>query len=259
MLVVSRILWLKFNFHIRKYSNNTHYIYVSQFIFQRFFHMSNNICDIFTNINLSNMKAQSLIIVVLSVALLFAVIKIVTSRATTIAGNAADAVINNIMTRTSIRSFTDESLTGEQIETLLKAGMAAPSAVNKQPWKFIVVKNCEVLKRIADTLPNTRLTTATCAIVVCGDMTKTLDGVARDFWIHDCSAATENILLAAHAMGVGAVWAGIFPNPDRVSQLRGLIDIPETLVPLCVVALGHPAENPEPKDKWKTENYMVIE
>ena len=205
------------------------------------------------------MKSSAIIIVVLAVALLFAVIKILTTSKQAPAGSNADAVINNIMTRTSIRSFTDEPLTDSQIETLLRAGMAAPSAVNKQPWKFVVVKNKPLLQQIADSLPNTRLATAVCAIVVCGDMTKTLDGVARDFWIHDCSAATENILLAAHALELGAVWAGIFPNPDRVDKLRGLIDLPETQIPLCVIAIGHPAENPTPKDKWNQENYRVIE
>lgn len=196
---------------------------------------------------------------VLAVALVFAVIKIVTTKSAEPTASSADAVINNIMTRTSIRSFADKPLADSQIETLLRAGMAAPSAVNKQPWKFVVVKNKQLLRQIADSLPNTRLTTAACAIVVCGDMTKTLDGVARDFWIHDCSAATENILLAAHALELGAVWAGIFPNPDRVDKLRVLVDIPETQIPLCVIAIGHPAENPSPKDKWTPENYRVIE
>lgn len=205
------------------------------------------------------MKSSAIIIVVLAVALLFAVIKILTTSKQAPAGSNADAVISNIMTRTSIRSFTDEPLTDSQIETLLRAGMAAPSAVNKQPWKFVVVKNKPLLQQIADSLPNTRLSSAACAIVVCGDMTKTLDGVARDFWIHDCSAATENILLAVHALELGAVWAGIFPNLDRVDKLRGLIDLPETQIPLCVIAIGHPAENPTPKDKWNQENYRVIE
>lgn len=205
------------------------------------------------------MKSSAIIIVVLAVALLFAVIKILTTSKHAPAGSNADAVISNIMTRTSIRLFTDEPLTDSQIETLLRAGMAAPSAVNKQPWKFVVVKNKPILQQIADSLPNTRLSSAVCAIVVCGDMTKTLDGVAREFWIHDCSAATENILLAAHALELGAVWAGIFPNPDRVDKLRGLIDLPETQIPLCVIAIGHPAENPTPKDKWNQENYRVIE
>ena len=205
------------------------------------------------------MKTSTIIIVVLAVALVFAVIKIVTTKSTEPTASSADAVINNIMTRTSIRSFTDEPLADSQIETLLRAGMAAPSAVNKQPWKFVVVKNKQLLRQIADSLPNTRLTTAACAIVVCGDMTKTLDGVGRDFWIHDCSAATENILLAAHALELGAVWAGIFPNPDRVDKLRVLVDIPETQIPLCVIAIGHPAENPSPKDKWTHDNYRVIE
>lgn len=202
---------------------------------------------------------QVLVIAVLSAALIMAVVLLVMNKRRSGSVCDADAVINNIMTRASIRTFTDEPLTDSQIEALLKAGMAAPSARNKQPWKFVVVKSRPLLRQIADSLPNTRLASAACAIVVCGDMTKTLDGVDRNFWIHDCSAATENILLAAHALGLGAVWTGIFPNPDRVDKLRGLTDIPETQIPLCVIAIGRPAENPAPKDKWNPENYRMIE
>lgn len=205
------------------------------------------------------MKPQ-LIIAVLAVALLFAVIKIVTMKKTESVDNGANVIINNIMTRTSIRSFTDEALNDEQIETILRAGMAAPSAVNKQPWKFVVVKNRAKLKEIADSIgPSRPAASAACVIAVCGDMTKTLDGIGRDFWIHDCSAATENILLAAHALGLGAVWMGIFPDTDRVKTVRSILDIPETQEILSLVAIGHPAENPTPKDKWNPENYKVIE
>lgn len=206
------------------------------------------------------MKPQVLIIVVLSVALLFAVIKIVASRNTKQAGSVANAVIDNIMTRTSIRSFTDEALTDVLIETLLKAGMAAPSAVNKQPWKFVVVKNRSIMKQIADSIgPSRPAANAACVIAVCGDMTKTLDGIGRANWIHDCSAATENILLAAHALGLGAVWMATYPYPDRMDKVRALLNVPENEETLCLIAIGYPAENPTPKDKWKPENYRVIE
>ena len=115
---------------------------------------------------------QVLVIAVLSAALIMAVVLLVMSKRRSGSVCDADAVINNIMTRTSIRTFTNESLTDSQIETLLKAGMAAPSARNKQPWKFVVVKSRPLLRQIADLLPNTRLTSAACAIIVCGDMTK---------------------------------------------------------------------------------------
>ncbi len=205
------------------------------------------------------MKVQT-IIVVLSVTLLLVVIKLVINKKTFWASNDANVAINNIMTRTSIRSYTDEPVTDAQIETLLRAGMAAPSAVNKQPWKFVVVKNRAKLKEIADSIgPSRAAAGAACVIAVCGDMTKTLDGVGRDFWIHDCSAATENILLAAHALGLGAVWMGISPDKVRVQTARTLLDIPENQEVLCFIAIGYPAENPTPKDKWKPENYRVIE
>ena len=206
------------------------------------------------------MKSQALIIIVLSMALVFAVIKILTIGKQLSVGGNAEAVINNIMTRTSIRSFTDEPLTDSQIETLLRAGMAAPSAVNKQPWKFVVVKNRAILKQIADSIgPSRPAATAACVIAVCGDMTKVMEGIGRANWIHDCSAATENILLAAHALGLGAVWMGIYPQPDRMQIVRSMLNVPETEETLCLIAIGHPAENQTPKDKWKPENYRVIE
>ncbi|MBO7476366.1 MAG: nitroreductase family protein [Salinivirgaceae bacterium] len=200
---------------------------------------------------------QALIIAVLSAALIIAVVMLAMNKRQS--GSIADVVITNIMTRTSIRSYTAEPITDSQIETLLKAGMAAPSALNKQPWKFVVVRNRAKLKEIADSIgPSRSAASAACVIAVCGDMTKTLDGVGRDFWIHDCSAATENILLAAHALGLGAVWMGISPDTDRVKVVRSVLDIPDNQEVLCLIAIGHPAENPTPKDKWDPENYRVI-
>lgn len=201
---------------------------------------------------------QALIIAVLSVALIIAVVMLAMNKRQS--GSIADAAINNIMTRTSVRSYTNEPVTDAQIETMLRAGMAAPSALNKQPWKFVVVKNREKLKEIADSIvPSRAAAGAACVIAVCGDMTKTLDDIGRDFWIHDCSAATENILLAANALGLGAVWMGIFPDKNRVRTSRALLDIPENQEVLCIIAIGHPAEKPTPKDKWKPENYRIIE
>ena len=167
----------------------------------------------------------------------------------------ADAVLETIMTRTSVRAFTDRPIEDEKIELMLRAGMAAPTAVNKQPWAFVVVRSREQLDRLCDTNPNARmLATAQAAIVVCGDMTKAIEGPMQSFWIQDASAATENILLAAHALGLGAVWTGVYPNPERVAAVSDVLGLPEYAVPLCVIPMGYPAESPQPKEKWKPEN-----
>ena len=97
------------------------------------------------------------------------------------------------------------------------------------------------------------------AIVVCGNMDKALSGKGQAYWIQDCSAATENILLAAHALGLGAVWTGVYPMDDRVTAVSKAVKLPETIVPLCVIVIGHPAESPTPKDKWKPENVSYNE
>ena len=124
-------------------------------------------------------------------------------------------VINNIMTRTSIRQYTNEPVSKADIETMLRAGMAAPTAVNKQPWHFVAVTNKEKLAELAGR--RGMIKQAGVAIVVCGNLDKAMQGKAQEYWIQDCSAATENILLAAKALGLGAVWTGCYPMDDRVS------------------------------------------
>ena len=168
--------------------------------------------------------------------------------------NNTAAVINNIMTRTSIRQFTSQPIGSDTLTALVKAGMAAPTAVNKQPWSFIVVTEREVLDSLMNVHPYSNLSTATAAIVVCGEMEKALDGFGRDYWIQDCSAATENILLAAHAYGLGAVWCGVYPNPNVIPGVKRVLSIPGAVTPLSLITLGHPADNPAPKDKWNPEN-----
>lgn len=166
-----------------------------------------------------------------------------------------DAVINNILTRTSIREYQDKAVEKDKVETLLRAGMAAPSAVNRQPWHFIVLTDKKMLAAIADITPNAAMAEkAPLAIVVCGDMTKALVGGGREFWVQDASAATENILLAAHALGLGAVWTGTYPSKDRSAKVAELLKMPDTLIPLNTIVIGYPAENPAPKDKWNPQN-----
>lgn len=167
-------------------------------------------------------------------------------------------ILSSIMTRTSIRKYTDQPISKADIETLLRAGMAAPTAVNKQPWHFVAVTDKAKLKELSrgrgDMLEQCAL-----AIVVCGNMDKALSGKGQAYWIQDCSAATENILLAAHALGLGAVWTGVYPMDDRVTAVSKAVKLPETIVPLCVIVIGHPAESPTPKDKWKPENVSYNE
>lgn len=164
-------------------------------------------------------------------------------------------VVDNIMTRTSIRSYTDKAVDAAMVETLLRAGMAAPTAKNQQPWDFMVVRDRALLQSLADSLPNALMTgEAPLAIVVCGNLQKSLPGVSASSWIMDTSAATENILLAAHSLGLGAVWTGVHPYPERIRAVRTVLGIPSYIVPLCVIPIGYPAETPAPKDKWKPEN-----
>lgn len=159
-------------------------------------------------------------------------------------------VINNILTRVSVRQFTGEPLTQAQVDTLLRAAMAAPSAVNKQPWAFVVISDKQIIDRIGAELPNTRCqNNAPLAIVLCGDLDKALEGAGRDFWVQDVAAATENLLLAAHSMGLGAVWTGMYPTP-RAAQVQEMLGLPENIVPLAIVPVGYPAEQPAVKQKY---------
>ena len=177
----------------------------------------------------------------------------------TITTNDNETTMNNaietLMTRTSIRSFTDRVVSADTIEMLLRAGMAAPTAVNKQPWHFVVINDRAKLDELGGNGRQSQMwQESTLAIAVCGNMEKALEGPAQAFWIQDCSAATENILLAAHALGLGAVWTGCYPMEERVANVSQVLNLPEHIVPLCVIVMGYPNEQPEPKDKWKVEN-----
>ena len=167
---------------------------------------------------------------------------------------AADAVLENIHNRKSVRQYTAEPVSEEHIQTMLKAAMAAPSAVNYQPWRFVVVTEREQLDAMAEVLPFARmLKQAPLAIVVCGE-TLWFEGKENIFWQQDCSAATQYLLLAAEALGLGAVWTGVYPDPERSAQLSAFLGLPETVQPLCAIPIGHPAGDDKPKDKWKPEN-----
>jgi nitroreductase len=166
-----------------------------------------------------------------------------------------DATMRTILSRTSVRSYTEKVVESEKVEQLLRAAMAAPTAVNKQPWAFVVITERVLLDTLSVLLPYGKmLKSAPMAIVVCGDLNKALLEINQAYWVQDCSAASQNILLAAQSMGLGAVWTGVYPREDRVADVRGVLNIPNNLVPLNVIPVGYPKGDITPKDKWNTEN-----
>ncbi len=167
----------------------------------------------------------------------------------------ANAALECIMTRTSVREYTADTISDSDLEKMLRAAMAAPSAGNKQPWRFVVIKDRTTLDTIANHLHTIHMAAqAPMAIVVCGDMKATFEGEGIDYWVQDTSAATENLLLAAHALGLGAVWCGVTPLADRQEFISQLLQLPADIKPLDVIVIGHPAHEQAPKDKWKPEN-----
>lgn len=170
--------------------------------------------------------------------------------------DATQAVLDNIAARTSVRAYTSEPVPDEMVETLLRAAMAAPSAMNRQPWEFVVVNDRAVLDSLAGKLRYAKmLVQAPLAIVVCAEtMITHRDGSQSEngLWEHDASAATQNILLAAKALGLGAVWTAAV-DEERSTAVKEALNIPGSVMPLCVIPIGFPAEDPEPKDKWKPE------
>ncbi len=163
--------------------------------------------------------------------------------------------IDAIMTRTSVRQYqSDRTISADTVELLLRAGMAAPTAGNRQPWEFVVVDTREGLDSLMNASPHGKmLETATLAIVPCGNMERTLQKDAHMMWVQDLSAATENILLAAHALGLGAVWVGVYPVAERVEGISKALQLPGEIIPLCVISIGYPASDNQPKDKWEPE------
>ena len=158
---------------------------------------------------------------------------------------AQNPAIENILTRRSIRSYTDQDVEPEKIEAILEAGMAAPSGKNGQPWDFIVLTRREILDEMAERLPYAKmLREARVAIAVCADRTKS------PYWYVDCSAAAENILLAAHALGLGAVGTPTYPYRDRMDVVKELCGLPGSYDSLCVIPVGYPAREARPKDNF---------
>ncbi len=204
------------------------------------------------------MNSNSWIILLLGAALVAVSIRLAISvnsgsKDSAAAMSDSQAALENIMTRASVREYTDSVVPDSVVEKILRAGMAAPTAANRQPWHFFVIENQAVKDSIASAFKYAKMVSGSAFdVVVCGNtnLIFTGDTPVRGNWVLDCSAATENMLLAAHALGIGGVWCGIYPEDDRVADLTRILSLPDTLVPLNVVSFGYPKKTVVPKDKW---------
>ncbi|MGD1045290.1 MAG: nitroreductase family protein [Bacteroidota bacterium] len=162
----------------------------------------------------------------------------------------AISVIHN---RKSVRNFTGESVAQIEIDMLLKAAMAAPSAVNCQPWEFIIVTNRKTLDALSDALPFAKMIfKAGAAIIVCGVPAKAHKQM-EEYTVIDSTLASQNILLAAEAIGLGAIWTAAYPYPDRMKSVKTILNIPENIISLNVIPIGHPTGEDKPKEKFNPE------
>ena len=160
--------------------------------------------------------------------------------------------MKEIFDRRSVRTYTDRDVTPQEEEKLLRAAMQAPSAGNEQPWEFIVLRDGEQMLKIEEGQQYaTMLKTAPLAIVVCGNTE--CQRFPHDFWVQDCSAAIQNLLLEAVHLGLGGVWMGVYPVPERVENIKKVLSLPESVIPLGVIAIGQPAQQPQPADRYLPE------
>lgn len=163
--------------------------------------------------------------------------------------------IQALLTRRSVRHYTNELVSAEQQETILKAAMHAPSANNQQPWQFIVVTEREKLTHLTELHPYAKsLLEAPMCIVVCGDLDL---AKSADYWVQDCSAATQNLMVAAHALGLGTVWLGVYPREARYKAIQEYLGLPETVVPFALIAVGHPSEPLPTVDRYQAERVHI--
>ena len=162
-----------------------------------------------------------------------------------------------LLKRRSVRKFTKEPVADEMIKELLHAAMSGPSACNRKPWEFYVVTNYQVLEELKSASKFTKIS-AKLAIVVCGNLSRALPMHLADYWIQDCSAATENILLRATDLDLGAVWCGIHPQKRAEEKVRKALGIAEKQIPLNIIYIGHPAEEVEARDQYEEKRVHYI-
>ncbi|MGI6394560.1 MAG: nitroreductase family protein [bacterium] len=159
--------------------------------------------------------------------------------------------MRTIFSRKSVRNYTGDSISKETLELLVKAGMAAPSARDKRPWEFIIIDDKEILEKLSQALPYAKMTAeAGHGIVVAGNLEKQNRPPDSPYWIMDCSAAVQNILLAAESLGLGTVWTAIYPNEERIEPVSRLLNLPENIAPLALIPIGKPKSSEGPKEKF---------
>ena len=163
-----------------------------------------------------------------------------------------------LLKRRSVRKFTDEKVSDEQIDELLHAAMSGPSACNKTPWEFYVIRNSEKLSAVKKSSLFARFNSQL-VIVVAGNTSRALPAPITEYWIQDCSAAVENILLRATDLGLGAVWCGAYPQKRVEDNLGGVLELPADHIPLAIVHVGYPAEIPEPRDQYDPERVHFVD
>ena len=162
-----------------------------------------------------------------------------------------NSTIKTILSRKSVRRYTGQPVSREDLTTLIRAGMAAPCSWDKRCWFFVAIDDDLIIKKLVEGLPYAKmLSSAKQAIAIFADLNLAHGGAETPYWIQDCSATTENILLAAEALGLGACWAGVYPRPERVTFVRDILGAPEHAVPLCLIAVGHPSGEEKPRDKF---------
>lgn len=165
-----------------------------------------------------------------------------------------DPALQFIFGRRSIRRFAPGDVGEDAINKLLQAAMAAPSAAASDPWRFIVVRKQETLERLAAALPfGGMLAQSSVGFVVCGDL-ETAHDRQLSYLLQDCSAAIENLLLCAHALGLGGCWLGVHPREDRMEKLKAILSLPHSVIPVSAVAIGLPGEHKEPRARFRAEN-----
>lgn len=193
---------------------------------------------------------------ILAIALVAALVRLVFVSQNQSSIEPKQTVMENILSRKSVRSYTDRPVSREQLDTLVRAAMAAPTGRDMRPWRFVVINERETLKALSDSLPFAKmLPEAQAAIVVCGDMSVTdKEGNPSRNWPFDCSAATENLLLMAESMGLGAVWTGVYPYKERIKAVKNALNLPENIVPFNLIPVGYPQGAPQPKDKFDQSN-----
>lgn len=171
---------------------------------------------------------------------------------------SSEELIGLLLGRRSIRVYTPGNVSEPMVRRILEAAMAAPSAMSKDPWRFVTVRQPESLAKLAAVLPGGKmLTTAAAGIIVCGDLDAALER-QLSYLLQDCSACIENLLLGAHALGLGACWVGVHPSETAMREIKACFSLPKSFIPIAVVSLGQPGEQPEPRTRYNPD-YVRLE